>query len=245
MTVKPSQQGIAPPISSSLPSSVSPLSLPRLSLCTLFPLIAPPSPYSPPPPPPLSPPPTPFFFFTTYLHYVSLHTDCFLLLSSPPLHLSGSPDVFLHSPHPHSFPQVVSSSFYLKVPHLEAFRLQTGPGLRERGREWEWDNRANPSVIPEAITLLYNPLIPLIPSHSAVILAVRHIGILIARQELQALSVCACVSERVCTWMCLTCFLLNRRCLRSSHTDLAPPPFLELLAKWIHPQLKMRSTWGR
>lgn len=46
--MKPSQQGIVPPISSSLPSSSSPLSLLRLSLCMLFPLIAPPSPYSPP-----------------------------------------------------------------------------------------------------------------------------------------------------------------------------------------------------
>lgn len=94
------------------------------------------------------------------------------------------------------------------MPHLAAFSSKLGlPGWGERER----DNRANPFVLPEAITLLYNPLIPLIPSHSAVSLAVRHIGILSPGKSCRR-TVCVCVCVRIRSSMCvcvrLSCLLL-------------------------------------
>lgn len=121
-----------------------------------------------------------------------------------------------------------------------SFQFQTRPAwLGER----EWDNRANPSVIPEAITLLYNPLIPLIPSHSAVSLTVRHIGILIARKELQAQCVCVhlCLYVCVCVW-----FPFNQWGMwPCSQTDLTQA--LRNFGKWINKPYpwKKRNTSRR
>lgn len=122
------------------------------------------------------------------------------------------------------FPCSFLSHFFLSLSvgaTSGSFQLQNRPAwLRERER----DNRANPSVIPEAIALLYNPLIPLIPSHSAVSLAVRHIGILITREELQALCVCMRVLVSVSQ------LLLFNQCV--SQTDLTQA--LRNSGKWIN-----------
>lgn len=86
-----------------------------------------------------SPPPTPFFF-TIYLHYVSLHTDCFLLLSSPPLHLSGTPGFsftpLLLTPSLRLFPP--RSIWRCHIWKLSDFR----PGL-----DWEREGKSESEII--------------------------------------------------------------------------------------------------
>lgn len=196
----------------------SPLSLPCLSLPTQFPPLSLPVPHSP--------------LFTDYLYCASPS----LFPLSPSFVTSRAP-LF-----PSSF-SLPSGCFLLSLSvgaTSGSFQFQTRPAwLGER----EWDNRANPSVIPEAITLLYNPLIPLIPSHSAVSLAVRHIGILIARKELQAQCVCVhlCLYVCVCVW-----FPFNQWGMwPCSQTDLTQA--LRNFGKWINKPYpwKKRNTSRR